>query len=100
DQAMEASALTGAKIIQTNNPKEAVKDADVIYTDVWTSMGFEEEEEIRMKAFADFQVNTELVQEAKEDYLFMHCLPARDRKSTRLNSSHVSISYAVFCLKK
>ena len=77
DQAIEASALTGAKIIQTNDPKEAVKDADVIYTDVWTSMGFEEEEEIRMKAFADFQVNTELVQDAKDDYLFMHCLPAK-----------------------
>jgi len=77
EQAMEASALTGAKIIQTNDPKEAVKDADVIYTDVWTSMGFEEEEEARMKAFADFQVNTELVQYAKDDYLFMHCLPAK-----------------------
>src|SRR5699024_6022339 len=77
DQAMDASAVTGAKDIHTNNPKEAVKDADVIYTDVWTSMGVEEDEEIRMKAFADFQVNTELVQEAKDDYLFMHCLPAR-----------------------
>src|SRR5699024_8412301 len=77
DKAIEATELTEAKIKQTNDPKKEVKDADVIYTDVWTSMGLEEEEEIRMKAFADFQVNTELVQDAKDDYLFMHCLPAK-----------------------
>jgi len=75
--AMEAAKTTGAKIIQTYDSKEAVKDADIIYTDVWTSMGFEEEEEERLKAFCGYQVNEELVKGAKDDYLFMHCLPAK-----------------------
>lgn len=77
DQAQEAAKTTGATIIQTYDPKEAVKDADVIYTDVWTSMGFEDEQEVRMQAFADYQVNADLVTGAKDDYLFMHCLPAK-----------------------
>jgi len=64
------------KIEITNNPLEAVKEADVIYTDVWTSMGFEKEKEIRKKAFLPFQVNQELVKHAKEDVIILHCLPA------------------------
>ena len=68
---------SGAKIVVTEDPIEAVKDADVIYTDVWASMGQEEENEIRMKVFSPkYQVNEELVQHAKNDYLFLHCLPA------------------------
>lgn len=67
---------SGAKIVVTNNPKEAVKEVDVIYTDVWTSMGQETENELRKKVFADFQVNEELVAEAKSDFIFLHCLPA------------------------
>ena len=61
----------------TEDPIEAVKDADVIYTDVWTSMGQEKENEERMNAFASkYQVNGELVKHAKEDFIFFHCLPA------------------------
>lgn len=67
---------SGAKIGVTNNPKEAVKEADVIYTDVWTSMGQETENELRKEIFADFQVNEKLVSEAKSDFIFLHCLPA------------------------
>lgn len=67
---------SGAAIVITNDPTEAAADADVIYTDVWTSMGQEKENEIRLKAFAGFQVNEELVQNAKKDYMFLHCLPA------------------------
>jgi ornithine carbamoyltransferase len=67
---------TGSEIVVTASPQEAVKDADVIYTDVWASMGFEEEQKQREAAFAEFQVNEELVKLAKPDYLFMHCLPA------------------------
>jgi len=61
----------------TNNPKEAVKDADVIYTDVWASMGQESEAEQRKKIFRPFQLNNELLKNTqKKDYLIMHCLPA------------------------
>lgn len=68
---------SGAKIVITDDPVEAVADADVIYTDVWTSMGQEKENEIRMQAFgAKYQVNGELIKHAKEDYIFLHCLPA------------------------
>ncbi|MDR9853346.1 ornithine carbamoyltransferase [Paenibacillus sp. VCA1] len=72
----EIAKETGAEIVVTRSPQEAVKDADVIYTDVWASMGFEEEQKIREAAFKDFQVDEELAKGAKSDYLFMHCLPA------------------------
>ena len=48
----------------------------MIYTDVWASMGFEAEQQVREQAFASFQVNEALTKYAKKDYLFMHCLPA------------------------
>jgi len=60
----------------SNDPNEAVESADVIYTDVWASMGEESEAEQRKKIFKDFQINTRLVAKAKKNYLFMHCLPA------------------------
>ncbi|MGM1021291.1 MAG: ornithine carbamoyltransferase [Bacillota bacterium] len=72
----EIAKQTGSEIVITQSPQEAVKDADAIYTDVWASMGFEEEQKERELAFADFQVNEELVRLAKPDYLFLHCLPA------------------------
>ncbi|ANS77294.1 ornithine carbamoyltransferase [Paenibacillus yonginensis] len=75
-QAREIAAATGAVIEVVNDPAAAVKDADVIYTDVWASMGFEEEQKVREAAFAAYQVNEELAALAKPDYLFMHCLPA------------------------
>lgn len=59
-----------------NSPQDAVKDADLIVTDVWASMGQEEEQKLREQAFADFQVNEQLMALAKADCLFMHCLPA------------------------
>jgi ornithine carbamoyltransferase len=75
-KAREIAKSTGAKILTTTNPKEAVADADIIYTDVWISMGEEKQKEIKEKAFKPFQVNGDLVSEAKKDYIFMHCLPA------------------------
>ncbi|PIW70109.1 MAG: ornithine carbamoyltransferase [Ignavibacteriales bacterium CG12_big_fil_rev_8_21_14_0_65_30_8] len=66
----------GSKIEILDDPVEAVKDADVVYTDVWASMGQEKESEERKTKFAAYQVNPELVKNAKEDYIFMHCLPA------------------------
>jgi ornithine carbamoyltransferase len=55
---------------------EAAKDSDLVVTDVWASMGQEEEQQAREKSFADYQVNRQLMQQAKSDALFMHCLPA------------------------
>ena len=68
--------ISGSTISIVQDPIEAVKDADVIYADVWTSMGQEEENEQRLKDFNGFQVNQELVAHAKADYMFLHCLPA------------------------
>ena len=66
----------GSKIEILEDPIAAVKNADIIYTDVWASMGQEKEAEERKKKFMKYQVNPELVKNAKEDYLFLHCLPA------------------------
>lgn len=60
----------------TSDPKEAIKDADVVITDTWASMGMEEEKAIRQKAFANYQVNNELLQFAKPNAMVQHCLPA------------------------
>jgi ornithine carbamoyltransferase len=72
----EEAKRTGCEVAVTHDPKEAVKSADVIYTDVWASMGKEKEHEERVKLMKPYQVNTELVKGAKSDYIFMHCLPA------------------------
>lgn len=72
----ENANQTGAKLLICTDPREAVENADVVYTDVWASMGFEAEQKEREIAFKHFQVNETLVRHAKKDYLFMHCLPA------------------------
>ena len=76
EQAKGLAKLHGTEVVLTHDPIEAVKNVDVVYTDVWASMGQEEEQKIREQHFAAYQVNAELVQHAKPDYLFMHCLPA------------------------
>ncbi|NWF51254.1 MAG: ornithine carbamoyltransferase [Ignavibacteriaceae bacterium] len=76
DRAKSFAKYMGSKIEILDNPVDAVKNADVVYTDVWASMGQEEEAEERKKKFARYQVNPKLVKHAKSDYLFMHCLPA------------------------
>lgn len=75
-RSMTVAASTGGSVLVTGDTREAIADADIVYTDVWASMGFEEEQKIREKAFAEYQVNEELVQYAKPDYMFLHCLPA------------------------
>lgn len=74
--ALEDGRDTGFSLLVTNDPREAVKDADAVYTDVWASMGQEEEKEARAKIFAPYQVNAALMAAAKPDAIFMHCLPA------------------------
>ena len=76
EKSIKTGKQFGSTVMITNDPVEAIKDADVIVTDVWTSMGQEEETEKRLKAFASFQVNEELCKYAKEDFIFLHCLPA------------------------
>ena len=74
--AREQGSQTGGTFHLTHDPREAAADADVIYTDVWASMGQEAEAEERRKIFLPYQVNSALFGHAKFDALFMHCLPA------------------------
>jgi ornithine carbamoyltransferase len=67
---------TGSKLTFIRDPHQAVKGAQVIYTDTWTSMGQEEETAKREKVFPPYQVNAKLVSEADKDVIVMHCLPA------------------------
>jgi ornithine carbamoyltransferase len=74
---VEANAVaTGSKIEILNDPIEAASGADVLYTDVWASMGKESEAAKRKQAFRQFQINDAVASHAKPDYIFMHCLPA------------------------
>ncbi|CAM3106249.1 ornithine carbamoyltransferase [Filibacter tadaridae] len=75
-KAKAIASQNGGSVYETTNPIEAVSDADVVYTDVWASMGQEQEAQARLKAFKAFQINDKLVAHAKKDYLFLHCLPA------------------------
>ena len=69
-------AKTGSTCLITDDPAEAVADADVVYTDAWASMGQESESEMRKQVFRPFQVNAALLGQARPDAIFMHCLPA------------------------
>jgi ornithine carbamoyltransferase len=75
-QAEEDAKITGSKILMTTDPFEAAADADVIYTDTWTSMGQEAEKAQRVEIFKNYQVNSKLMGVAHKDAIFMHCLPA------------------------
>ncbi|HEX3682309.1 MAG TPA: ornithine carbamoyltransferase [Bryobacteraceae bacterium] len=75
--AVELARASGAKIEIASNPAAAVRGADAVYTDVWTSMGQESEADERKRIFAPYQVNEALLAQARKDTLFMHCLPAK-----------------------
>jgi ornithine carbamoyltransferase len=75
-QAKKLASQSGAKIATVAEPRRAVENADVVYTDVWTSMGQEAESEVRRRAFASYQVDSALLSHAKKGALFMHPLPA------------------------
>jgi ornithine carbamoyltransferase len=76
DAAILDRARTGATILLTDDPREAAAGADVINTDVWTSMGQEEETQARLAAFAGYHVDEALMSEAADHAIFLHCLPA------------------------
>ena len=75
--AEEEASRSGALIEVVREPEEAIKGADVVYTDVWVSMGQEAERERRIKDLRPYQVTPELMRLAKKDAIFMHCLPAK-----------------------
>ncbi|BBB91418.1 MAG TPA: ornithine carbamoyltransferase [Methylomusa anaerophila] len=76
EEAIADAAASGSKINIVNDPFAAAEGADVLYTDVWASMGREAEQAIRKQAFAGFQINSAIVRTAKPDCIVMHCLPA------------------------
>jgi len=73
---VDAARATGASVTVTSDPAEAVAGVDAVYTDVWASMGQEEEHAERLKIFMPYQVNEELFARAADDAVFLHCLPA------------------------
>ncbi|MDD4495422.1 MAG: ornithine carbamoyltransferase [Eubacteriales bacterium] len=76
ENARKFAEKSGSKVLITVNPEEAVKDADVVYTDTWVSMGQESQKEQKLKVFMPYQVNSKLFSLAKKDAMFLHCLPA------------------------
>ncbi|MCK8817392.1 ornithine carbamoyltransferase [Natroniella sulfidigena] len=74
--AKEWAAESGSQVEVVTDPLQAAQEADVLYTDVWASMGDEAEKEERKEAFKDYQVNTEVMNVAQDDAIFLHCLPA------------------------
>jgi ornithine carbamoyltransferase len=93
--ARERGQKTGARLVLTTDAVEAATGADIIYTDVWASMGQESEAESRRRIFEPYQVNSQLFRHAKFDALFMHCLPAHrgDEVTDEVIDSAHSIVY-------
>jgi ornithine carbamoyltransferase len=75
-KAIEIGKGSGAKLDVVRHPKDAAENADVLYTDVWVSMGEEKERQKRMRVFRDYQINAKLLRVAAENVIVMHCLPA------------------------
>jgi len=94
-EAKAIAKVKNASINLFNNPIDAVKGADIIYTDVWASMGQEKEVEKRKKIFKEFQINKDLIKLAKNNALIMHCLPAHrgDEITDEVIDSHNSIVF-------
>jgi ornithine carbamoyltransferase len=95
NQGRKFAALSGSQIQLTNDPHEAVKGADIIYTDVWVSMGQEAEAKKRRRAFSGYQVDNKLLSLAKRGVLFMHPLPAHhgEEISADLLDDHRSVIF-------
>jgi ornithine carbamoyltransferase len=94
-QAEGLAAVSGASLLVTHNPSEAVDGAHAVYTDVWASMGQEQEAVERRHAFANYQVNDELFDQARPDAVFMHCLPAKrnEEVTDSVVESHRSVVF-------
>lgn len=75
-ECMKVAQQNQCHVYVTEDPMEAIKDADVVVTDVWASMGDEDERDVRLQHFKGYQVNEEICKHAKDDFIFLHCLPA------------------------
>jgi ornithine carbamoyltransferase len=95
DQARQDGQKTGFVVTVTSDPSEAVKEADAVYTDVWASMGQENEKEKRAQIFTPYQVDYQLMEQAKKNALFMHCLPAHrgEEVTAEILESRQSVVY-------
>ncbi|PID04018.1 ornithine carbamoyltransferase [Sporosarcina sp. P2] len=93
EKAKKIAESNGGSVTSTYDPIESSTDADAIYTDVWTSMGQEEEAAKRLVDFKDFQINDQLVSHAKKDYVFLHCLPAHREEEVSTSVIDGSNSY-------
>ncbi len=91
--ANENSGATGCKLEIVHDPVMAAEQADVLYTDVWASMGMESEAAERKKIFHSYQINESLASHAKPDYIFMHCLPAH--RGEEVSDSIIDSSHSV-----
>lgn len=91
-EVLDFAAQYGDKFQMTNKPLEAAKDADVVITDVWASMGQEGEAEKRKKAFHGYQINDEVMAQAHEDAMVLHCLPAHREEeiTTKVFEAHAN----------
>ena len=91
-EVLDFAAQYGDKFQMTNQPLEAAKDADVVITDVWASMGQEGEAEKRKKAFHGYQINDEVMAQAHDDAMVLHCLPAHREEeiTTKVFESHAN----------
>jgi len=96
ERAREIGSAGGAEILIGNDIKEALKDADVVYTDVWTGMGQEDEAEKRRKDFAGYGLTAELVSLAAPDTTILHCLPAHYGEEITFDLVHNDPRSAVF----
>ena len=95
NNAKKNAKYMGSKVEILDDPVKAVKNVDIVYTDVWASMGQESEAAERRKKFMRYQVNPKLVKNAKDDYLFMHCLPAH-RGDEVVNEVADSLNSVIF----
>lgn len=93
NKAKQLALTTGAKIIQTDKPQDAVKNADIVYTDTWVSMGDEAKRKKRLKVFTDYQVDQELMSLAKSDAIFMHDMPVY--RGNEVTAKVINASYSV-----
>ena len=93
NKAKQLASKTGAKIMQTDKPQDGVKNADIVYTDTWISMGDESERNKRLKAFMNYQVNQELMSLVKPDAIFMHDMPVY--RGNEATAEVIDASYSV-----